>query len=182
MADSEFKDRAFFNAQDGITGRDGGPYLDQVERVNAEIRRAFLEGRDARSFEELLGEALPAATGTDLRIAALVPDNRLTSNPSMANQPGLEQSITDETFTENQRLADPVSVLQVDVAGTTDTNPTFEDGTVEESGGGKRAVQDNFDQEALVSDGSDVSDESSAPKSSDSTLDLTTSTSAKAKK
>lgn len=142
MAESEFRDRAFFNAQDGVTGRDGGPYLDQVERVNAEKRRAFLEGRDAESDADLLNEALPAAVGTDLRVAALVPDNRLTSNPSMRNQPGLEQAITDETFTENQTLADPIAVLSVDVSGAAAPAPTFENGENVQAGGGTRVRSD----------------------------------------
>lgn len=117
---SKLEDVAFFNAQDGVVGRDGGPYLDQVERVATEQKRAFAEGREVKSYGELLNEALPASVGTDLRIARLVPDNRNTSNPSMANVAGLERAITDETFDENDGLADPISVLPVDKASTAD--------------------------------------------------------------
>ena len=35
-----------YNANDGITGRDGGPYLDQVEAKHAEDHRAAVEGRE----------------------------------------------------------------------------------------------------------------------------------------
>lgn len=35
-----------FNPNDGVTGRDGGPYLDQVEAVRAEQIRAAKEGRE----------------------------------------------------------------------------------------------------------------------------------------
>lgn len=35
-----------FNPQEGIRGRDGGPYLDDVERMRDEERRAFLEKRE----------------------------------------------------------------------------------------------------------------------------------------
>jgi hypothetical protein len=35
-----------FNVNDGLTGRDGGPYLDQVERRHAEDQRAIMEGRE----------------------------------------------------------------------------------------------------------------------------------------
>lgn len=34
-----------FNANDGLTGRDGGPYLDEVEMRDAEKRRAAVENR-----------------------------------------------------------------------------------------------------------------------------------------
>lgn len=35
-----------YDANDGITGRDGGVYLDQVERERAEEARARVEGRE----------------------------------------------------------------------------------------------------------------------------------------
>lgn len=35
-----------YNVNDGLTGRDGGPYLDRVEMHNAETQRAAVEGRD----------------------------------------------------------------------------------------------------------------------------------------
>lgn len=35
-----------FNVHDGLHGRDGGPYLDQVEAYEAEKRRAQVEGRE----------------------------------------------------------------------------------------------------------------------------------------
>jgi hypothetical protein len=35
-----------YNPNDGLLGRDGGPYLDQVEAAQAEIRRAAVEGRE----------------------------------------------------------------------------------------------------------------------------------------
>lgn len=38
-------DRALYNPNDGLTGRDGGPYLDIEEAKRAEIRRAEVEGR-----------------------------------------------------------------------------------------------------------------------------------------
>lgn len=39
-------DRALYNPNDGLTGRDGGPYLDLEEAKRAEIRRAAVEGRE----------------------------------------------------------------------------------------------------------------------------------------
>ena len=40
------EDTALFNANDGLTGRDGGPYLDEEEAREAEIRRARAEKRE----------------------------------------------------------------------------------------------------------------------------------------
>lgn len=45
-------DRALYNPNDGLTGRDGGPYLDIEEAKRAEIRRAEVEGREP-DFENL---------------------------------------------------------------------------------------------------------------------------------
>lgn len=39
------EDIKLYNVNDGLTGRDGGPYLDEVEAREAEIRRAQREGR-----------------------------------------------------------------------------------------------------------------------------------------
>ena len=102
-------DRGFYNIQDGQKGRDGGPYLDHVERQQAEIRRAQREDREP---EDLNGP-LPASVGTVQVVAALVPDNPY-SNPSMAAAPGLETAIDDSTY-EADHLASPIQVLPVDL-------------------------------------------------------------------
>lgn len=39
-------EKNLYNVLDGVAGRDGGPYLDQVEAREAEIRRAAIEGRE----------------------------------------------------------------------------------------------------------------------------------------
>lgn len=44
MADAKKVD--LYNPNDGLLGRDGGPYLDQVEAAQAEIRRAAVEKRE----------------------------------------------------------------------------------------------------------------------------------------
>lgn len=45
-----------YNPHDGLGKRDGGPYLDQIELEQAEIRRAKVEGREP-DFENLQGTA-----------------------------------------------------------------------------------------------------------------------------
>lgn len=107
------KKTGFYNIQDGQKGRDGGPYLDHQERQQAEVIRAF---REEREPEDLNGP-LPAAQGTMLVTAPLVPDNPY-SNPSMAAAPGLMEVVDDSTFADSDNLADPISVLPVDTRTT----------------------------------------------------------------
>jgi hypothetical protein len=73
-------DVKLYNPHDGITGRDGGPYLDQEERRLAEIVRAAKEDREP-DFENA-----PATAGTPLVTAAvLVATVNPASNPSQEN-------------------------------------------------------------------------------------------------
>lgn len=106
----ETQDRGFYNPFDGLKGRDGGPYLDFVEREQAEKVRANREDR-----EPVFDGSTPATAGTPLTTAAQVVDNSVMSNPSRASAPGLEVALTDETFDDTDFLADPVSVLPVSV-------------------------------------------------------------------
>jgi hypothetical protein len=53
-----------YNVNDGLTGRTGGPYLDQEQANQAEIRRAEIEGRepDLNGMQPYAGSVLvPAA-------------------------------------------------------------------------------------------------------------------------
>jgi hypothetical protein len=69
--------KPLYNPHDGLTGRDGGPYLDQVERKYAEERRAQVEGREP-DFENA-----PATAGTPLVTSGqLVNMLNPASNPS----------------------------------------------------------------------------------------------------
>lgn len=56
--------KPLFNPNDGITGRDGGPYLDEVETVEAEKRRAVVENRKPNLTDP------PASAGIQLATAA----------------------------------------------------------------------------------------------------------------
>lgn len=70
-------EKHLFNPHDGLTGRDGGPYLDQEERRLAEVVRAAKEGREP-DFENA-----PATAGTPLVTAdTLVRIANPASNPS----------------------------------------------------------------------------------------------------
>lgn len=76
MADG---DRALYNANDGLTGRGGGPYLDQEEQRLAEIRRAKIEGREP-DFENP-----GASSGT-----VLVTADQLLANNGVNNLPSTD--------------------------------------------------------------------------------------------
>ena len=112
----------FYNPHDGLKGRDGGPYLDHVERQHAEVNRARLEGREPADLQGVL----PATAGTPLVIAQNVIDNSYTSNPSMSAKPGFAAVLTDETLSDRRdgkpwgeqnkvSVASPVSVGTVDL-------------------------------------------------------------------
>jgi hypothetical protein len=74
------EDINLFNPHDGLTGRDGGPYLDQEERRLAEIVRAAKEDREPDL------ESAPATAGTPLVTAGvLVAMANPASNPSQEN-------------------------------------------------------------------------------------------------
>lgn len=77
----------FYNQHDGLRGRDGGPYLDQVERESAEILRARAEGREPDL------EKASAVAGTPLVTINQVPDNT-NANPSMSGVTDLDTAIS----------------------------------------------------------------------------------------
>ena len=75
-------DVKLYNIHQGLTGRDGGPYLDQIERIEAEKRRAVVEGREPADLTK--PDELPATAGTPLVTGAqLVFNANPASNPSM---------------------------------------------------------------------------------------------------
>lgn len=69
-------DKALYNANDGLTGRDGGPYLDQLEDERAEILRAKVEDREPDLDNP------PASAGT-----VLVTAGQLLANAGVNNLP-----------------------------------------------------------------------------------------------
>ena len=69
-----------YNANDGLTGRDGGPYLDLEEARVAEVKRATIEGREP-DFENM-----PASAGIQLVTAGQALANAGVVNlPSQAD-------------------------------------------------------------------------------------------------
>lgn len=76
-------ERALYNANDGLTGRDGGPYLDLEEDRLAEERRARVEGRKPDLDNP------PASAGT-----VLVTAGQLLANAGVNNVPSQDGSVS----------------------------------------------------------------------------------------
>jgi hypothetical protein len=101
------EDVVFWNAQDGIRGRDGGPYADEVDARQREVNRARAEGREPDLDNP------PPFVGNQIRTSRTVEDN-VFSNPSMVNAPGpVEQREGASVVDEAHYRIDP-GVLPVD--------------------------------------------------------------------
>ena len=109
-------DTGFYNPHDGIKGRDGGPYLDHVERQRAEVNRALVEKREPADLDG----ALPATAGTPLVVVRQLVDNSYLSNPSMSANPGLERFLEDKDLNADG-FNSPISTLPVDTSDGTET-------------------------------------------------------------
>ena len=102
-----------YNPHAGVTGRDGGPYLDQEERRLAEIRRAAVEDREP-DFDNA-----PAVAGTPLVTAGqLVNMANPTSNPSQFNADpyglAVDTLAKDESFPVDAFAQRPLSDAEKD--------------------------------------------------------------------
>ena len=119
-----------YNPHDGLTGRDGGPYLDQEERRLAEITRAAKEGREP-DFDNA-----PATAGTPLVTAAtLVTLANSASNPSQSGNEVLSGAVdklaADESFPVNAFTSRDKTVEEVDAEkAAKDPKPNPADPTV----------------------------------------------------
>lgn len=67
-----------FNPNDGLTGRNGGPYLDEVQAQQDEIRRAKIEGREPDLDKPGANAGIQLSTAAQM-LASLT----LSNNPSM---------------------------------------------------------------------------------------------------
>lgn len=74
--------KPLYNPNDGLTGRDGGPYLDEEEARVAEIRRAKIEGREPDL------NSPPASAGIQLSTADQLIRTVEVNRPSQIAQTG----------------------------------------------------------------------------------------------
>lgn len=91
IKESETKKVALYNANDGVVGRDGGPYLDLVEMERAEVIRARKEDREPETDHA----AMASTPGIQL-----VPANRLGVHYNQVGTVINEDAGTTGLFTE----------------------------------------------------------------------------------
>lgn len=77
-----------YNPHDNLTGRDGGPYLDLVERERAEVARAKVEDRKPDFDNAPAVAGTPLVTGAQLAAMA-----NPQSNPSQSNNDPRAQAV-----------------------------------------------------------------------------------------
>lgn len=156
MAD-ETKQVNLFNPHDGLTGRDGGPYLDLVEREKAETLRAKVEGREPDY------ENAPAVAGTPLVTAGqLVAMANQTSVPSQSSHDPYAKAINDFADKENFPVSASASAEMVDKSKSPDydaANPTVK--SVDE---GKENPLANITQRT---DSGDKTEDAATPNAND---------------
>lgn len=76
MAEAKTEDRELFLVQEGTVGRADSIYLDNQERIQAEVLRAAAEGREPETDLS----KLPASVGTALSVREGLINNSLMSN------------------------------------------------------------------------------------------------------
>jgi hypothetical protein len=110
-----------FNPNDGLTGRNGGPYLDEVQARADEVRRAQVEGRDPDLDKPGANAGIQLSTAAQM-LASL----NVTNNPSMdvARAQVIDKAYADSVKTDNtDALTSPV----VDEVPDTSGQPTIQD-------------------------------------------------------
>lgn len=104
---SDHEEVKFWNAQDGIRGRDGGPYADEVDARQREVNRARAEGREPDLDNP------PPFVGNVIVTSAYVEDN-LFSNPSMKAAPGPHEALAQAKVVEDAPMRVDPGFLPVD--------------------------------------------------------------------
>lgn len=127
-----------FNPNEGLHGRQGGPFLDDVQRKQAEETRAIREGREPdyenmqpyvgdqlRTEEQLLQEAIHSATppeligfeGISAKPLLEIADEDMASDPA---NPAVKEQESDEEKNEDE---EPVNEDEVPQDNPDDENP-----------------------------------------------------------
>lgn len=104
MADDSVK---LFNPNDGLTGRDGGPYLDQEEARIAEERRARVEGREPDYDNPGVTAGIPLTTA-----AQMIHNVNVSSLPSK-NRTWVDeaQALYDKAQADDKSSLEPVDSI-----------------------------------------------------------------------
>lgn len=153
-----------FNPHDGLTGRDGGPYLDEVERRNAETIRAAKEDREPDY------DNAPAVAGTPLVTGATLANiANPASNPSQ-NVTGLPVLNPSDVAAKDDNLLQVFSTRpQSDDEAAIEEGVSPKDNPASPVYVSKDEGQDNVNEyEGKHSDDASVSDETEVKTEADS--------------
>lgn len=134
MADT--KETRLYNPHDNLTGRDGGPYLDIVERERAEILRAKVEDREPDYDNPPAVAGTPLVTGPQLAFMA-----NPSANPSQSMRDPAAMAV--DAMAQNDDF--PVTSVQTVEMPDLSAPPAYNaaDPTV-------RSVDEDSDEEPLV--------------------------------
>lgn len=116
MADST----PLYNPNDGLTGRNGGPYLDEEQARTDEVRRARIEGREPDLDNPAANAGIQLSTAAQM-LASL----NVANNPSMqaAQADALDKAYRTSFGDRDDLLTSPVADEVPDVSG----QPTLKD-------------------------------------------------------
>jgi hypothetical protein len=105
-------EKPLFNPNDGFTGRDGGPYLDEVQAQESERRRAVVEDREPDLENPGANAGIALATA-----AEMLAKQNVNSAPSKQNALDAEAerifSTADEKVSSDVRVYDTINTAEV---------------------------------------------------------------------
>lgn len=110
-----------YNPNDGLTGRNGGPYLDEVQAMQDEVRRAKIEGREPDSDNPGPNAGIQLSTAAQM-LATL----NVTNNPSMdtSRSNAIQKAYKDSVGSEDDNV---LTTRVYDEIPDTSKQPTLQD-------------------------------------------------------
>lgn len=129
---------ALFNVNDGLTGRDGGPYLDREEQHEAERRRAIVEEREPDYSQKTATAGTQLVTGPQL-VLQTANTNHIPSQEGVNPLGDSLQKIAEDDST-------PVEVFTIAPTDEFDDNESGEQTSSESDVTADNADADNTDE------------------------------------
>ncbi len=157
-----------FNPNDGVTGRDGGPYLDVVQAEEQERQRARVEGREP-DFDNL-----PAHTGIPLQTAGQQWFTvGVNSNPSQNSRNDINSDVQFQAAVKDDEVALQAFSERDRLEELDDVGPTF---GVQDTNPAAIATGAAADDEHTAGKGSEESDGKTAEERGGKTEKITVET------
>lgn len=133
---ADMVERKLYNPHDNLTGRDGGPYLDQVERARAEEIRARVEGREPDLDDPGPVAGTPLVVGAQLAFMA-----NPASNPSQSQRDPAAMAVDAMAVNDDFPVKSVATAQMPDLSSPPAYNPA--DPSV-------RSVDEGSDEEPLI--------------------------------